>query len=215
MSSKGQAPFYKSYNSPISFYDSNTNNFQNDDGGHTIAGLISLDTLGTPNLELALNLIKINSAGNVIREKVIRNIPVGLPIDFFKPTFDKGSILGIDRKIFKLDSLFNIQWSKEYYPINLYPSGFKVQQTVDSGYLACGDFIDSANFSLNNILIKLNNNGSVQWSRTFQLPTFYTTAFTKQTSDSGFNSMHSKWNRLQFCHCKKEINWGKFNGLKK
>lgn len=183
---KSQIPFYKSYTSPITFFASNTNNFQNDDGGHTMAGLIYLDTAGT--LELGLNLVKIGSAGNVIRKKVIRVVEVGLPIDFFKPTFDKGSILGIDKKVFKLDSLFNIQWSKEYYPANLYQSGFYIQQTMDSGYLASGDLIDSVNFGLNNLLVKLNNNGSVQWSKIFQLPTFYTTAFTKQTSDSGFIS---------------------------
>jgi hypothetical protein len=184
-SAKSQIPFFKSYTSqPYGFVSLGSGNFKNLDGSYTMAGLQGIDTTGI----FGLNLIKINAEGIVLREKVIKETFIEqLAYDFLQPTIDRGCILGIDKKIIKLDSLFNLEWSKQYYNATSLSFGFAVQQTLDSGYIISSDLIDTSNFMQNNVFIKLNNNGLLQWSSKFQSPNFtYSMKCNKQTNDGGF-----------------------------
>jgi hypothetical protein len=189
LSAKCQTPFFKSYGYGERGYTGSSCNYRNSDGTYTMAGFVDIG----PNFNdyRGLNLVKINGAGDVIREKNIFGNMNGISRDFLKPTIDNGCILAIDKKIIKLDSLFNLEWSKNYdYTINSIWYDYMVQHTQDSGYVISTAPFDTSNSTYDNILVKLNKNGLIQWSSKYENPDLnaapHITAVNKLMSNGGF-----------------------------
>jgi len=87
-----------------------------------------------------------------------------------RQTFDGGYITAGGSKIFRLDSLGNIIWAKNY---NELIGIVEVEQTIDGNYVA---------ISTNN-LFKINNVGDVIWSKTYPVGSAKS---IQQTTDGGY-----------------------------
>jgi len=87
--------------------------------------------------------------------------------------------------VLKLDSSGNVSWYK------LYGGGFEgarsVQQTSDGGYIVAG-FTWTYAASFNDMwVLKLSNDGTVEWEKSYNLITTYNVANSiQQTSDGGY-----------------------------
>ncbi len=140
-------------------------------------------------------LSKIDMNGNLLWSKSYGSIyeDVGYSV---KQTYDKGYILAgytfgygagqYDGYLIKTDSVGNIIWTKTYgNTLNDY--FFSVQQTADSGFIACGGY-DSPISLLSDgyaYLVKTDINGDTLWTKTFN--TQGGNAYdVKQTSDFGY-----------------------------
>ena len=153
---------------------------QTRDGGYAIAGDYSL--------------IKTNSLGKIQWQKSYES-------DVFEPntlnenlvslqqTTDGGyALLTSDNILFKVTSTGSLQWKQTYqtgtsnFGAPSYVNAFV--QTSDGGYLLAGNFyIDNSSNEIAS-LIKTDNKGAVQWTKTYGPPG--DVACLIQTSDGGF-----------------------------
>lgn len=77
---------------------------------------------------------------------------------FLAETNDKGFISTNATKIFKLDSLGNLEWQKQI-------SCYKIQQSKNGAYILINDDWQSSSF----VLSKLNQNGNIVWQEKYEI----------------------------------------------
>lgn len=148
---------------------------------------------GGSNSNIFLSKIDIN--GNLLWSKSYGSIyeDVGYSV---KQTYDNGYILAgytfgygagqYDAYLIKTDSIGNIIWTKTYGN-NLNDYFFSVQQTIDSGFIACGGYNSPITWLSGGYayLVKTDINGDTLWSKAFD--TQGGSAYdVKQTVDSGY-----------------------------
>lgn len=132
---------------------------------HTSAFCVKLNTSGDTIWSNAISLAGYDQARHV------------------EETFDHGYIIcgvntdSIEKIIaIKLDSLGNLQWRKTIAIGDWINAANCIKQTPDSGYVICGSFWSLGPQIFNAVLIKLDQSGSVSWSKKYNItsPSFNT-----------------------------------------
>lgn len=105
-----------------------------------------------------------------------------------QPTLDGGYLVA-GSQITKLNSAGEQEWSRSYMPLGYFRSGLGADraQTRDGGYILAGAAVSNDYVSqVDAWLLKLDQNGNVEWSKTYGGPKgdiFYT---VEQTPDGGY-----------------------------
>ncbi len=159
------------------------------DGGYIVAG--STGSFGTGGSDILL--IKTDARGNVQWAKTYG----GAGDDYassVQRTSDGGYIVaGItssfgaglsDIFLMKTDASGNVQWAKTYGGTN-YEDAYSVQQTLDGGYIVAG-WTFSFGASIYILLIKTDENGNIQWAKTYGGTGDDYASSVQRTSDGGY-----------------------------
>jgi len=143
-------------------------------------------------------VLKLDSQGNIQWQK---NYAEGTDSEDMarggiQPTSDGGfAVAGhsffyqnlVDIAVLKLDSQGNIQWEKSYGGPD-YEYGDFIHETTDGGYIVISSLVSSVNGLATFGLLKLNQNGDVEWQKTYpgyeRTIGFY--GYVEQTSDGGY-----------------------------
>lgn len=168
---------------------------QTSDGGYIVSFFV-IASLGSYNG--GINLLKLDSDGN-------RSWNASLPIyqafnsvTGIKQTSDGGYFVVIntggknsnfyqDIALFRLDSNGSLQWNKTI-PTSEVLTAWYLRQTSDGGYIIVGgNHTPSFKVKSDSLVIKMDDNGSIQWTKTYNITSEYelATAVT-QTSDGGY-----------------------------
>ena len=169
---------------------------QTTDGGYILTGQI--DTYGAGAGDFYL--IKTDTNGNVIWTKAygIAGSEAGVSV---KQTTDGGFIIGgtsenalgpqgPDMCLIKTNSVGDTLWAK-LYGGPMIDECYEVSQTQDGGYMLCGkSFSFSSNGDYDVYIVKTNQSGIVQWSKTYGgsgINTNNEIGYSiQQTSDKGY-----------------------------
>ncbi|MFH1270784.1 MAG: hypothetical protein ABII03_04050, partial [Nanoarchaeota archaeon] len=162
-----------------------------DDGGYVLGGM-QKDASG----DYDYWLIKTDSEGELLWEETYGEDNNRGFIGTVRQTDDGGYILAgnIDYDegiwLIKTDSEGNVVWDNEFYigeaEDDIRPD---VQQTTDGGYVVLGNLRrDSGEFSydIGNILIKTNENGVMQWNKSYGGDGDNYAVSVQQTTDGGY-----------------------------
>lgn len=84
----------------------------------------------------------------------------------------------------KTDTDGNELWNKTIFEYGA--EVYSVQRTADNGFVAAGEIIETGHFDRDAWLIKLDSNGSKQWSRTYGGEYDATASSVRQTGDGGY-----------------------------
>ena len=147
-------------------------------------------------IDYDFHLVKLNEAGETIWDRQYSSDEAamhGNKINFTQDggciaigtnTWDTGICSGIEPQLIKIDSAGNIQFKK---PIGRDDSGsYYIRQTPDGGYLFAGDAYHDVSYSIslcgssNATLKKFDNQGDVEWLRTYG-GDYYTGTITPST----------------------------------
>ena len=162
---------------------------QTNDGGFIVAGY----TLSYGNGSSDVYLIKTDENGSEQWSKTFG----GSGYDYgysVQQTNDGGYIIVgtttgkgffIDVYLIKTDENGNEQWSKNFGGTNV-DDGFYVQQTTDGGYIIVGETQSFGNGSSDIYLIKTDESGIEQWSKTFGGAENDRGSCVQQTMDGGY-----------------------------
>ncbi|MPT33479.1 MAG: T9SS type A sorting domain-containing protein [Chryseobacterium sp.] len=151
-------------------------------------------------------IVKLNANGNIQWQKSLGGISVDSAFDL-DLTSDGGYILkgesssnsgdvtgnhgSVDFWVLKLDSIGNIQWQKSLGG-SLFESAYSIQQTSDSGYILAGGSrsndgdVTGNHGSFDFWIVKLNNNGSIEWQKSLGGSGIDIASNIKETSDGGY-----------------------------
>ena len=156
------------------------------DGGAILVGATNSAVLSSGKDDMWI--VKTNSIGDTLWSK-----SYGTPLNWeggynIIQTNDKGyiaaGIVGInwgneDIYLVKIDSLGNLQWSKEYSTSNTYNfSSYDIKQLKDSSYIVVGTIVSSSGQNIT--LLKTSSTGNVLWSK-FINAVSYATAYSLDT----------------------------------
>ena len=87
--------------------------------------------------------------------------------------------------VIKIDEDGEMLWNKIFGFNNSDEKGYCIQETNDDGYVIAGDI--SSNVGCNAWLIKIDSNGDILWSKTFDDEKWNTSArYIQQTDDNGY-----------------------------
>ncbi|RLE39959.1 hypothetical protein DRJ16_07635, partial [Candidatus Woesearchaeota archaeon] len=162
---------------------------QTDDGGYIIVG--STHSYGTP---YDVYLIKTDENGNIEWSKTFG----GSDSDYgesVRQTSDGGYIIAggtssfgagsSDVYLIKTDENGNIEWSKTFGGAS-WDRGYAIQQTSDGGYIIAGSTKSFGAGSSDIYLIKTDENGNMEWRKTFGGSYDEDGHAVQQTSDGGY-----------------------------
>ncbi|MCF8296881.1 MAG: T9SS type A sorting domain-containing protein, partial [Saprospiraceae bacterium] len=120
-------------------------------------------------------LIKTDTIGKLVWDKAIGNASIEIAEDI-KPTFDKGYIIAgysnyganndYEVLLVKIDSLYNVEWLKNYGGTN-WDFGYSVVQTPDSGFVVAGETYSYGNGDNDVFIIKTDLNGNKLWHKAY------------------------------------------------
>ncbi|MFA5403805.1 MAG: T9SS type A sorting domain-containing protein [Ignavibacteria bacterium] len=138
------------------------------DGGYAVLTQVSkFNVSGTH-----YNLLKYDNAGNFLWSNLIADSIYKTLWDM-QQTKDSGFIFAgwctyvYGALLIKTDKYGNLKWQKHYPNLNFNTQFFAVKQTLDSGYIACGSYLDYVNPSNKGIVIKVDSLGYVQWEKQY------------------------------------------------
>lgn len=159
------------------------------DGGYLIAGTAYLES---PHVIL----IKTDSTGDTVWSRIydfytnshsesLIATDDGNYLIIGTANFYKNSIYQSDLLLIKTDISGDTIWTKTFGGI-LYDYGFSVQNTADHGYIAVGSTDSTTNFTRNIYLVNTNSQGSIIWTKSYDLLGTEEGYAVKQTMDKGF-----------------------------
>ena len=107
----------------------------------------------------------------------------------------------MDIWVVKTNNEGDVEWSKSYVDEE-YEYGYRIQQTVDNGYIISGSVsgTEQTNARRNAILLKLDNNGNQQWIKEFGGDLSVSGGTVVQTDDGGY-LLSTLYNPLGEGHC--------------
>jgi len=169
-------------------YDEARSVRQTPDRGYIICGT---DNYNTSNSELYL--IKTDSLGNEDWSKTYGGalmdygLGVALTLDGGYIAVGKKTISGLagEAYLVKINSNGDTLWTKTYGG-TAEDYAHSVQQTADSGYILCGGFSNTVNYSSEGYLIKTNSNGDTLWTRIYGGVSTDNFFSVQQTTDRGY-----------------------------
>jgi uncharacterized delta-60 repeat protein len=162
---------------------------QTSDGGYVVAGWTGLGA-GWEDVWV----LKLNSDGEVAWQKAYGGADEEKPSQI-QQTSDGGYIVagvarsfgvgGYDLWVLKLNSTGTVSWQKTYGGPDYEETG-SIQQTSDGGYIVLGG-TSSFGAGLNDLwVLKLNDDGTVAWQKTYGGTDYEETGSIQQTSDGGY-----------------------------
>jgi len=157
---------------------------QTKDGGYIVVGGTTSFGAGLPDLYI----LKLDSNGNLQWQKTYG---WGGWDEAFsvQQTPDGGYIvvgfIGDNVYILKLDSNGNLQWEKTYGGSND-EKAYSIQQTKDGGYIVAGYTESFGNGKSDVYILKLYNNGNLEWYRTYGGSNDDVAYSIQQTNDGGY-----------------------------
>ena len=141
-------------------------------------------------------VFKLDNDGNIVRQKIYSD--GSGTANSIQQTSDGGYIVagetdsnvgagGGDSWIFKLDANGNMEWQKTYGGDNS-DVAYSVQQTFDGGYIVTGlsAYSDNDEVSGDAFVLKLSNDGNVEWQKSYGGDNYDAAKSIMQTSDDGF-----------------------------
>ncbi len=192
-----------------SLYDLANSVIQTTDGGYIIAGVsISTDGDVTGNIgSFDYWIIKLTSAGIVDWKKnlggsgwddgesIQQTTDGGYIITGYSNSTDIAGITnkgGFDYWVVKIDNMGNVEWSKNYggtgddYAVS-------IKQTTDNGYIVSGwsvsndgDIAADNHGGKDSWIVKLNNTGNIEWTKSLGGPADDASYSIVQTADGGY-----------------------------
>ncbi len=163
---------------------------QTNDGGLAFAGYSN--SFGSNNF---FNIIKTDSAGNIQWNRLIGESGTGSHVNSIIQTTDGGFTLAgafqmvgnvnFDMYIVKLNNTGTFQWSRSVGGINDDMAN-SVIQTADGGFVLAGysNSFGAGNYDM--YIVKLNNSGVLQWSKTVGGSSDEQVQSVIKTTDGGF-----------------------------
>jgi hypothetical protein len=173
---------------------SNDGEVTNHHGGNDI-WIVKLNDSGSIQWQKALGGSKDESASSIQQTSDGGYIIAGITSSMDGDVTNKKVDNGIDYWVIKLDANGNIQWQKVFGG-DSYDEAKSVQQTIDGGYIIVGSsrsnfenekregLLDG--FNDKTWVIKLNENGSIQWQKVFGGKGYDNPESVQQTKDKGF-----------------------------
>ena len=163
-----QLNFERTYGLPG--YNYGKRALQTNDDGYLILGNKSGFTGNSD-----IYLIKTDTLGKLIWDKAIGNSKIEWAEDIIK-TFDNGYLIagysnyGINNDyqvlLIKIDSLFNVEWLKNYGGTN-WEFGYSVVQAADSGFIVTGETYSYGNGDNDVFVLKTDKNGNKLWHKAY------------------------------------------------
>jgi hypothetical protein len=162
------------------------------DGGYDVAG--ETNSFGSEG-DIDFWVIKVNSSGGVVWQKTYAGSKDDVPFSV-QTTSDNGYILAgktnsfsaggdADFWVLKLEGSGKVVWQKTYGG-----SGdevaYSVRQTSDGGYIVAGKTTPAGTIFEDLWVLKLDNNGNVEWERTYGGPNADVAHSIRQTSEGGY-----------------------------
>ncbi|CAN5619161.1 hypothetical protein BH11BAC1_BH11BAC1_30350 [soil metagenome] len=174
---------------------------QLNDGGYVVVGhsqSFDGDVLNTDSLSGCSWILKLDSIGNLITQRVFNKSPGGFPdsikyVSNVTPTPNNGVVVAgryhfqpggaTHDNIYaeKLDSVFTTIWDKNYYSTCQRAYCGDIQPTYDGGYVISGWNSPCLEYNI----LKIDNVGNQDWDTAFCC-SWVGYAYTKQTSDGGY-----------------------------
>ena len=166
------------------------------DGGYIVAGGTSSFGVGSTNVYV----FKLDENGNLIWQKTYGGSGSDLAYSIQQTTDGGYIVAGItaslgagsyDVYVLKLDKDGNLIWEKAYGG-SAPEEAYAVQETKDGGYIVAGrtaSFGDTGNsaYPLNNVyVLKLDENGELEWQKTFGGSSDDYAYSIQQVSDGGY-----------------------------
>jgi uncharacterized delta-60 repeat protein len=163
---------------------------QTNDGGYIVAG--TTNSFGGGNNDFLV--IKLNPTGNIQWVKTFGGW-YNDDVSYLQPTNDGGYIIvgktnsfgtgDSDVLVIKLNSQGNIEWSKTFGGDSSEGTSF-IKSTIDGGYIIVGSTHSfDAGYS-DIIVIKLNSQGDIEWSKIFGRNGWDAACSIQQTNDGGY-----------------------------
>ena len=170
---------------------------QTNDGGYIVSG--GLDYFNGVSVDIWL--IKTDAYGDTLWTKIFGGAAMGNQCNDVHQTTDEGYILtGYTEKlggirnvwVIKTNDLGDTVWTKIFGGNNI-DWGESIQQTIDGGYIICGITKSfSAGYS-DAWIIKINDSGSVLWTKTLGGVHDDQGRSVQQTTDGGYIITGSTW----------------------
>jgi len=163
---------------------------QNTDGGYVITGSTEINTYNTD-----IYLIKTDEDGDTLWTKhyghsVLKDLGYSI-----QQIAEGGYIIagctgsdgtGWDVYLMKTDENGDTLWGKKYGSPSIHEKAYSVQQTTDGGFIVSGFSADIPGTSSDVYLLKTNNDGLTQWSKTYSGNTYNEGNSVQQTTDGGY-----------------------------
>jgi len=188
---------------------------QTSDGGYILTGKTIIYTTGNG---YEVFLIKTDSLGNVEWEhmyieenndwatEVIQTSDGGYIMTGITNSYGAGQT---DVWLLKTDSNGELEWTNTYGGVG-YEKSYSIVETFDGGFVITGDvFVSSSNYDL--LLIKINSQGELIWSRTYGGENIDCGRSILQSSDGSFVTAgytYSYGNSQSDCYILKTDNYG-------
>lgn len=168
---------------------------QTEDNGYIITGYIGETDLNDPEASTLLNtlLVRYDENGNEEWSKTFELLE-GNTGYCVQQTTDQGYIIGGTAAslntsyamLLKVDEQGTQEWMKTFEGLGI-TQGFSVQQTNDSGYILSGSSTSINNTNITYVLlIKTDENGNAEWSKTFRYRNNSVGNSVQQTGDLGY-----------------------------
>lgn len=138
------------------------------DGGYAVLTQVSKFNVSGTHYDL----LKYDNAGNFLWSNLIADSSDKRLWDM-QQTLDSGFIFAgwctyvYGALLIKTDKYGNLKWQRHYPNLNFNTRFGAVKQTLDSGYIACGNYLDYVNPSEKGIVIKVDSLGYVQWEKQY------------------------------------------------
>lgn len=161
------------------------------DGGYIAAGFIE----EPDGYHTDIYLVRTDINGQLLWSRQHGQVGFIDHTESIQPASDGGFVLcgwmncigtGFDVQFMKVDSGGDIEWTR-YFGGDRYDKGFSVTRTVDGGYVIAGSkTVGEINFNNDFYLIKTDNDGFVEWERTYGGAGGDRAYSVKQTVDGGY-----------------------------
>ena len=171
-------------------YDYACSIVQTADGGYAIAGVSATGGVFSGDMYI----VKLNSAGTYqwsktyggshdeVAYSIIQTADGGLAFVGYSNSFGPYNVFNI----IKTDSSGNIQWNKLIGETGTGSHIYSIIQTSDGGLALAGEFTPTGTGNYDMYVVKLNNSGSIQWTRTVGGTGYDMANSIIQTTDGGY-----------------------------